>query len=71
MRPVNPAGTDYIVNSIEVSGIDCVRFDNDIPLEFGVSQNIGDTIGHSAAVNLSAERGEDRKAFAVAAEMSP
>jgi alpha-galactosidase len=39
------AGTDYIVNSIEVSGIDCVRFDNDIPLEFGVSQNIGDTIG--------------------------
>ncbi len=38
-------GTDYVVNSIEVSGIDCVRFDNDIPLEFGVSQNIGDTIG--------------------------
>lgn len=38
-------GCDYIVNSIEVSGIDCVRFDNDIPLEFGVSQNIGDTIG--------------------------
>lgn len=38
-------GTDYIVNSIEVSGIECVRFDNDIPLEYGVSQNIGDTIG--------------------------
>ncbi len=38
-------GTDYIVNSIEVSGLACVRFDNDIPLEFGVSQNIGDTIG--------------------------
>jgi alpha-galactosidase len=38
-------GTDYIVNSIEVSGIDCVRFDNDIPLEYGISQNIGDTIG--------------------------
>ncbi len=38
-------GTDYIVNAIEVSGVDCVRFDNDIPLEFGVSQNIGDTIG--------------------------
>ncbi|MFN3729229.1 MAG: alpha-glucosidase/alpha-galactosidase [Fimbriimonadaceae bacterium] len=38
-------GTDYIVNSIEVSGVECVRFDNDIPLEFGVSQNIGDTIG--------------------------
>jgi alpha-galactosidase len=38
-------GTDYVVNSIEVSGIDCVRFDNDIPLEYGISQNIGDTIG--------------------------
>ena len=43
-REVLP-GADYVVNSIEVSGIDCVRFDNDIPLEFGVSQNIGDTIG--------------------------
>jgi alpha-galactosidase len=38
-------GTDYIVNSIEVSGLDCVRYDNDIPLEYGISQNIGDTIG--------------------------
>lgn len=38
-------GTDYIINSIEVSGLDCVRIDNDIPLEYGVSQNIGDTIG--------------------------
>ena len=38
-------GTDYIINSIEVSGLACVRLDNDIPLEFGVSQNIGDTIG--------------------------
>jgi alpha-galactosidase len=38
-------GTDYIVNSIEVSGVDCVRIDNDVPLEYGVSQNIGDTIG--------------------------
>lgn len=38
-------GADYVVNSIEVSGVDCVRFDNDIPLEYGVSQNIGDTIG--------------------------
>jgi alpha-galactosidase len=39
------SGTDYIVNAIEVSGVECVRWDNDIPLEFGVSQNIGDTIG--------------------------
>lgn len=38
-------GSDYIVNSIEVAGLACVRPDNDIPLEFGVSQNIGDTIG--------------------------
>lgn len=38
-------GTDYIVNAIEVSGLECVRSDNDIPLEYGVSQNIGDTIG--------------------------
>lgn len=38
-------GTDYLVNSIEVSGLECVRHDNDIPLEFGVSQCIGDTIG--------------------------
>jgi len=43
-RKVLP-GTDYIVNAIEVSGVECVRLDNDIPLEFGVSQNIGDTIG--------------------------
>jgi alpha-galactosidase len=38
-------GVDYIVNAIEVSGLACVRSDNDIPLEYGVSQNIGDTIG--------------------------
>lgn len=39
------AGTDYLVNSIEVFGLECVRHDNDIPLKYGVSQNIGDTIG--------------------------
>jgi alpha-galactosidase len=38
-------GTDYIVNCIEVSGLDCVRHDNDIPGKYGVSQCIGDTIG--------------------------
>lgn len=38
-------GSDYIINCIEVSGIDCVRFDNDIPLKYGVDQCIGDTIG--------------------------
>lgn len=38
-------GTDYIVNCIEVSGVECVTFDNDIPLKYGVDQCIGDTIG--------------------------
>lgn len=37
--------TDYIVNCIEVSGLECVRHDNDIPLKYGVDQCIGDTIG--------------------------
>jgi alpha-galactosidase len=36
---------DYIINCIEVSGVDCVRFDNDIPARYGVDQCIGDTIG--------------------------
>jgi alpha-galactosidase len=39
------AGSDYIVNCIEVSGLACVRFDNDIPRDFGIDQCIGDTIG--------------------------
>src|SRR5215211_5188362 len=38
-------GCDYVVNSIEVSGVECVRWDNDIPLDYGISQCIGDTIG--------------------------
>ncbi|MFA5203682.1 MAG: alpha-glucosidase/alpha-galactosidase [Lentisphaeria bacterium] len=38
-------GADYIINCIEVSGVDCVAFDNDIPLKFGVDQCIGDTMG--------------------------
>ncbi|MBN1557430.1 MAG: alpha-glucosidase/alpha-galactosidase [Lentisphaerae bacterium] len=43
-REVLP-GSDYIVNSIEVAGLDCVAADNDIPKAFGVDQCIGDTIG--------------------------
>ena len=39
------AGSDYIIICVEVSGTACVRFDNDIPLKYGVSQCIGDTIG--------------------------
>ncbi len=37
--------SDYIVNCIEVSGVGCVRYDNDIPARYGVDQCIGDTIG--------------------------
>lgn len=36
---------DYVINCIEVSGIDCVRFDNNIPAKYGVTQCIGDTLG--------------------------
>lgn len=43
-RKVLP-GTDYLISTIEVSGVDCVRFDNDIPLKYGIDQCIGDTIG--------------------------
>lgn len=38
-------GTDYLVNCIEVSGVDCVGFDSDIPARYGVDQCIGDTVG--------------------------
>ncbi|HEV7298149.1 MAG TPA: alpha-glucosidase/alpha-galactosidase [Tepidisphaeraceae bacterium] len=38
-------GSHYIVNCIEVSGVDCVKWDNDIPLKYGIDQCIGDTIG--------------------------
>ena len=39
--------SDYIVNCIEVAGRECVGLDYDIPMEFGVDQVIGDTIGPS------------------------
>ncbi|MBL7076414.1 MAG: alpha-glucosidase/alpha-galactosidase [Kiritimatiellae bacterium] len=38
-------GAHYVINSIEVSGLDCVAHDNDIPLKYGIDQCIGDTIG--------------------------
>jgi len=38
-------GSDYLINCIEVSGPACVKWDNDIPLKYGVDQCIGDTIG--------------------------
>jgi alpha-galactosidase len=38
-------GSHYVICCIEVSGTDCVAWDNDIPLKYGVDQCIGDTIG--------------------------
>jgi len=38
-------GTTYAVCCVEVSGLACVKFDNDIPLKYGLDQCIGDTIG--------------------------
>ncbi len=38
-------GSDYVVCSVEVSGLQCVGWDNDIPLKYGIDQCIGDTIG--------------------------
>jgi alpha-galactosidase len=43
-REVLP-GADYAVCCVEVSGTDCVKWDNDIPLKYGIDQCIGDTIG--------------------------
>ena len=43
-RDVLP-GANYAICSVEVSGVECVAFDNDIPLKYGVDQCIGDTIG--------------------------
>jgi alpha-galactosidase len=43
-RTVLP-GSDYVINTIEVSGVHTVRYDNDIPLKYGIDQCIGDTIG--------------------------
>jgi alpha-galactosidase len=39
------AGSDAIINSIEVAGLANVRHDYDIPLKYGIDQCIGDTIG--------------------------
>ncbi len=39
------AGSDFLVNTIEVAGLANVRHDFDIPMKYGVNQCIGDTIG--------------------------
>ena len=39
------AGSDYVISSIEVAGLQHVRADYEIPMRYGVDQCIGDTIG--------------------------
>jgi alpha-galactosidase len=39
------AGTNFIINSIEVSGLANVNHDFAIPMKYGINQCIGDTIG--------------------------
>lgn len=39
------AGSDFLINTIEVAGLDYVRQDYEIPLKYGIDQCIGDTIG--------------------------
>jgi alpha-galactosidase len=39
------AGSDFIINTIEVAGLANVRHDFDIPMKYGINQCIGDTIG--------------------------
>ena len=39
------AGADWIVVTIEVSGLQTIEFENAIPARYGVDQCIGDTIG--------------------------
>jgi alpha-galactosidase len=38
-------GTDFVINTIEVSGLETVKFDFEIPKKFGVDACIGDTVG--------------------------
>jgi alpha-galactosidase len=45
-------GTDYLISTIEVSGVPCVRADNDIPLKYGIDQCIGDTIGPGGVMKI-------------------
>jgi alpha-galactosidase len=39
------SGTDFVINTIEVSGLETVKFDFEIPKKFGVDACIGDTVG--------------------------
>jgi alpha-galactosidase len=35
----------YIINAIQVGGLEAMKYDMDIPLKYGVSQSVGDTLG--------------------------
>jgi alpha-galactosidase len=37
--------SDFIINTVEVSGLNTVQYDYEIPLKYGVDQCIGDTVG--------------------------
>lgn len=37
--------SDYLINFIEVNGLQTVRLDHELPMKYGVKQCIGDTIG--------------------------
>jgi len=37
--------SDFIINTIEVSGVQTVKYDYEVPLKYGVDQCIGDTVG--------------------------
>lgn len=39
------ADSDFVINQIEVNGLDTVRTEYEIPLKYGVKQCIGDTLG--------------------------
>lgn len=39
------AGSDFVINQIEVVGLETVRNEYEIPLKYGVNQCIGDTLG--------------------------
>ena len=36
---------DFVITTFAVGGIDAIRADLEIPLKYGVGQNIGDTLG--------------------------
>lgn len=35
----------FIINTVQIGGLEAVKFDLDIPMKYGVSQCVGDTIG--------------------------